>query len=51
MIEALRALGGMKSGRLPKEMAASGIVGGGLMALLSSHPPLEKRIEALERGD
>ena len=51
MIEALRALGGMKPGRLPKEMAASGIAGGGLMALLSSHPPLEKRIEALERGD
>jgi heat shock protein HtpX len=48
MIEALRALGGLQAGRLPKEMAASGIAGGGMMALFSSHPPLETRIAALE---
>lgn len=48
MIDALRALGGLEAGRLPKEMAASGIAGGGMMALFSSHPPLESRIAALE---
>ncbi len=37
---------------LPAETAAFGISGnqGGLMALLSSHPPLEERIEALRKG-
>jgi len=49
MIEALRALGGLKAGQLPKEMAASGIAGGSsLAALFSSHPPIEARIAALE---
>ncbi|MBN1279898.1 MAG: protease HtpX [Chlorobium sp.] len=48
MIDALRALGGLQAGQLPKEMAASGIAGGGMMALFSSHPPLEARIAALE---
>lgn len=48
MIDALRALGSMGSGELPKEIAASGISGGGMMALLSSHPPLESRIAALQ---
>ncbi|WP_449258034.1 protease HtpX [Chlorobium limicola] len=48
MIDALRALGGLQAGQLPKEMAASGITGGGMMALFSSHPPLESRIAALE---
>ena len=48
MIDALRALGGLQAGQLPKEMAASGIAGGGMMALFSSHPPLESRIAALE---
>ncbi|MBM3423187.1 MAG: protease HtpX [Chlorobi bacterium] len=48
MIDALRALGGIQAGQLPKEMAASGIAGGGMMALFSSHPPLESRIAALE---
>ncbi len=51
MIDALRALGGLEPGELPKEMAASGIAGGGMMALFSSHPPLESRIAALESGD
>lgn len=48
MIDALRALGNLQAGELPKEMAASGIAGGGMMALFSSHPPLESRIAALE---
>jgi heat shock protein HtpX len=51
MVDALRALGGLEPGELPKEMAASGIAGGGMMALFSSHPPLESRIEALQSGD
>lgn len=48
MIEALRSLGNLQAGQLPKEMAASGIAGGGMMALFSSHPPLESRIAALQ---
>jgi len=48
MIDALRALGSLEAGQLPKQMAASGIAGGGMMALFSSHPPLESRIAALE---
>lgn len=48
MISALKRLGGMQAGELPSTMAASGISGkGGVMALFSSHPPLEQRIEAL----
>ncbi len=48
MIDALRALGGMSPGELPKEMAASGISGSSMKALFSSHPPLEARIAALQ---
>lgn len=48
MIDALRALGSLGSGELPKEIAASGISGRGMTALLSSHPPLESRIAALQ---
>jgi heat shock protein HtpX len=48
MIEALQALGGIDPGELPKEMAASGISGSTMKALFSSHPPLEKRIAALQ---
>jgi heat shock protein HtpX len=48
MIDALQALGNLQAGQLPKEMAASGIAGGGMMALFSSHPPLESRIAALQ---
>jgi heat shock protein HtpX len=48
MIDALHALGNLQPGQLPKAMAASGIAGGGMMALFSSHPPLESRIAALE---
>lgn len=50
MIEALRGLGSLQAGELPKQMASSGITGGGMMALFSSHPPLEARIEALEKA-
>ena len=48
MIDALRSLAGLQPGALPKEMAASGITGGGIMALFSSHPPLASRIAALQ---
>jgi heat shock protein HtpX len=50
MIDALHALGNLQAGLLPKAMAASGIAGGGMMALFSSHPPLESRIAALQSG-
>lgn len=51
MISALKRLGGMQSGELPPNMAASGISGkgSGVMALFSSHPPLEERIAALSQ--
>jgi heat shock protein HtpX len=50
MVSALRRLGGIEHGELPKNMAASGIAGGGkLMSLFSSHPPIEDRIAALQR--
>jgi len=51
MIDALRALGSLGSGELPKEMAASGISGKDMMSLLSSHPPLEARIAALQSAN
>ncbi|MGD9823176.1 M48 family metalloprotease [Desulfobacter sp.] len=38
MIDALRVLGSLGAGELPKEMAASGISGKDMMSLLSSHP-------------
>lgn len=48
MIAALQRLGGLSQGELPKNIAASGISGGGgLMYLFSSHPPIEDRIAAL----
>jgi heat shock protein HtpX len=51
MQNALRRLGGLHTESLPQNMAASGIAGGskGLMALFSTHPPLEERIAALAR--
>ena len=49
MIGALMRLGGMQPGALPQSIAASGINGApGWMALFSSHPPIEKRIWALQ---
>jgi len=50
MIAALRRLGGLEEGELPKNMAAFGISGSGALALFSSHPPIEARIAALESG-
>ena len=50
MIDALQVLGGREPGELPKNMAASGIAGGRLSGLFSSHPPLEVRIEALRQA-
>ena len=49
MIAALARLGGLQPGELPKQMAASGISNkGGVMALFSTHPPMEDRIAALQ---
>ena len=49
MIRALSRLGGLEPGELPKSMAASGISDKGrVMALMSSHPPIEARIAALQ---
>ncbi len=49
MVAALRRLGGLEPGELPKSMAASGISDkAGIMALFSSHPPIEQRIAALQ---
>ncbi len=49
MIQALQRLGGLAPGELPKTMAASGISDkSGWMALLSTHPPMEERIAALQ---
>jgi len=50
MIAALRRLGGMEAGELPKNMAASGIAGGGMLSLFSTHPSCEERIAALQRA-
>jgi heat shock protein HtpX len=48
MISALRVLGGRGAQPLPEQVAAFGINGGPKwMALLRSHPPIEKRIAAL----
>jgi len=50
MINALKRLGQVEPEALPEQMAAFGINDkGGMMALFSSHPPIEARIEALEK--
>ncbi len=50
MINALARLGGLAPGELPQSIQAMGISGkSGLMALFSSHPPLEDRIRALQQ--
>jgi len=50
MINALARLGGSQPGQLPQQVQAFGISGGpgGMMALFSSHPPIEQRIAALQ---
>lgn len=52
MINALARLGGMQPGQLPAQVKTMGIAGhpSGLMALFSSHPPIEQRIAALQAG-
>jgi heat shock protein HtpX len=52
MMRALARLGGLEPGALPESMKAAGITGGrsGLAALFSTHPPVEERIAALQRG-
>jgi heat shock protein HtpX len=53
MIRALEALKSASEGpTLPKELTAFGIAGGGGFArLFMSHPPLDERIAALQRGE
>ncbi len=50
MVAALCCLGGLEPGALPQAFQSHGITegGGGIMALLASHPPIEARIAALE---
>ena len=51
MMAALRRLGGVEAGELPKSVATAGVSGRpGWMALFSSHPPLEERIKALAQS-
>ena len=49
MINALKRLGGVEPGELPKAMTGFGIADkAGIMALFSTHPPIEERIAALQ---
>ena len=51
MINALARLGNLDPGQMPKSLQAMGISArpGGVMALLSSHPPIEERIARLRQ--
>ncbi|MEO8297282.1 MAG: protease HtpX [Burkholderiales bacterium] len=52
MIHALARLGGLDPGAMPQSLATMGISSrpSGLMALFSSHPPIEERIRALQQA-
>lgn len=52
MMAALARLGGLEPGALPASFKSSGISNrSGLMALFSTHPPIEDRIAALQARD
>ncbi len=49
MVNALRRLGGLEAGELPNGIKTLGITDkSGLIALFSTHPPIEERIAALQ---
>lgn len=52
MINALARLGGLDPGEMPKSLQAMGISSrpSGMMALFSSHPPMEQRIARLQQA-
>jgi heat shock protein HtpX len=51
MVAALQRLGGIAIEPLPQSLATAGIAGkAGMLALFSSHPPIEARIAALQSG-
>jgi heat shock protein HtpX len=52
MINALARLGGLDPGEMPKTLQTMGISSrpSGMMALFSSHPPMEERIARLQQA-